>query len=148
MVTFDHEGAHLAVCHVSQSYSANGRPDALLFKSSTPVTQELMKSLESVYEKCLTYELQDRGFYVETQVPVPLTYRGIALGEGFKADMIINRKVIVELKSLEIVKAVHKKQLLTYLKLADKRVGLLLNFGDVLLKGGIHRVVNNYIDDF
>ena len=88
--------------------------------------------LESVYEKCLTYELQDRGFYVETQVPVPLTYRGIALGEGFKADMIINRKVIVELKSLEIVKAVHKKQLLSYLKLADKRVGLLLNFGDVL----------------
>ncbi|MDD7984054.1 GxxExxY protein [Lentisphaera marina] len=102
--------------------------------------------LESVYESCLTYELRDRGFKVETQIVVPVVYRGMIFGDGFRADMLVNEEVVVELKSVENLKPVHKKQVLTYLKLMDKRLGLLINFGEVLLKDGVYRVVNQYKD--
>lgn len=98
--------------------------------------------LESVYEIILADELERRGLTVDRQVSVPVIYKGRILDEGFRADLIINEKVIVELKSVEQVKDVHKKQLLTYLKLSKKKLGLLINFGESLIKHGISRVVN------
>jgi GxxExxY protein len=98
--------------------------------------------LESVYQLALVYELRKRELDVEAEVPIPISYDGIHLGEGFRADIIIEGKVILELKSVEKVAPVHKKQLLTYLKLADMRLGLLINFGAPLIKHGITRIVN------
>jgi len=98
--------------------------------------------LESVYETVLAYKLEKRGLKVERQVPVPIVYEGISFNEGFRADLIVEDKVIAELKSVETVAPVHKKQLLTYLRLADKRLGLLINFGAELIRDGISRVVN------
>ena len=98
--------------------------------------------LESVYEIVLAHELKKRGFRVKRQVPVAIVYDDIKFDEGFRADLIIEDKVIVELKSVENVIPVHKKQLLTYLRLADKRLGLLINFGAELIRDGISRVVN------
>jgi GxxExxY protein len=103
--------------------------------------------LESVYEIVLVHELRRRGLAAERQVPVPIKYDSIAFDEGFRADIIVEEMVILELKSVESVAAVHKKQLLTYLRLADKRLGLLINFGGELIKTGITRVVNGLVDD-
>ena len=97
--------------------------------------------LESVYETCLTYELSRRGLSVQRQVPIPVTYRDMVFNEGFRADLIVNNSVIVELKSQESVKSVHKTQVITYLKLSKLKLGLLLNFGEALMKNGITRVV-------
>jgi GxxExxY protein len=102
--------------------------------------------LESVYETLLAHELEKRGFNVKMQVPVPIVYEGITFNEGFRTDLIVEDKVIVELKSVETVAPVHKKQLLTYLRLADKRLGLLINFGSALMRDGITRVVNGLED--
>ena len=99
--------------------------------------------LESVYEVVLAHELKKRGMKVNRQVPVAIVYDEIKFDEGFRADLIVEEKVIVELKSVEKVSPVHKKQLLTYLKLADKKLGLLINFGAELIRDGISRVVNN-----
>ena len=99
--------------------------------------------LESVYETLLSYELKKRGLKVERQVPVAIVFDGIRFDEGFRADLIVEDKVIVELKSVENVVPVHKKQLLTYLRLTDKRLGLLINFGSELIRDGISRVVNS-----
>lgn len=98
--------------------------------------------LESVYEAALAYELQQRGLAVAKQVSIPVAYENVRFEEGFRADLIVEDKVIVELKAVEEVLAVHKKQLLTYLRLADKRLGLLINFGAALIKDGISRIVN------
>jgi len=98
--------------------------------------------LESVYEAVLAHELEQRGLAVARQTPIPVLYEGVQLEEGFRADLVLENKVIVELKSVEEVAPVHKKQLLTYLRLADKRLGLLINFGAALIKHGITRVVN------
>lgn len=98
--------------------------------------------LESVYHQALVYEIKKRGLLTEIEVPISIVYDDVKLGEGFRADIIVEKKVIVELKSVERVVPVHKKQLLTYLKLADKRLGLLVNFGAPLIKHGITRVVN------
>lgn len=98
--------------------------------------------LESVYETVLAHELRARGYEVNLQVSIPVTYEGIMLEVGFRADMIVNDFVIVELKSVESILPVHKKQLLTYLRLSGKRVGLLINFNSELMKDGITRVVN------
>ena len=97
---------------------------------------------ESVYESILFHELKQRGLEVERQKAVPIIYNGRHYDEGFRADLIVNDCIIVELKSVEKVSPAHKKQLLTYLKLTDKRVGLLINFGENLIKNGIHRIVN------
>ena len=99
--------------------------------------------LESVYETVLAYELKKRGLKVISQTSVAIVYDDIKFDEGFRADLIVEEKVIVELKSVEKVIPVHKKQLLTYLRLADKRLGLLINFGSELIGDGISRVVNN-----
>ncbi len=98
--------------------------------------------LESVHEIILAYELSERGLKVKRQVPVTIVYNDMKFDEGFRADIIVEDKVIVELKSVEKVVPVHKKQLLTYLRLADKRLGLLINFGSELIRDGISRVVN------
>ena len=98
--------------------------------------------LESVYETILEYELKKAGLKVQRQQPVPLKYDDIKFEEGFRADLIVEDKVIVELKSVEQLAKVHFKQLLTYLRLADKKLGLLINFGAPLIKDGIFRVVN------
>jgi GxxExxY protein len=103
--------------------------------------------LESVYETVLAAELDDRGLQVVRQQPVPVRYGSLTFDEGFRADLIVNGKVIVELKSVERIIPVHKKQLLTYLRLADKRLGLLINFGSFLLKDGIWRIVNGLPDN-
>ncbi len=98
--------------------------------------------LESVYLHVLAYELRKRGLRVETEAPIPVVWEEVHLDVGFRADLVVEGLVIVELKSVEAVAPVHKKQLLMYLRLADKRVGLLINFGVELLKDGIHRIVN------
>jgi GxxExxY protein len=98
--------------------------------------------LESVYETVLAYELQKRGLRVVRQQPIPVIYDEIHMDDGFRADLIVEGRLIVELKSLEVIAPVHKKQLLTYLRLSDRRLGLLINFGSEFIKDGITRVVN------
>ena len=98
--------------------------------------------LESVYEQVLALELGGRGLFVERQVPVDIRYRDQVISVGFRADIVVERSVILELKSVEKVNNVHKKQLLTYLRLADFKLGYLLNFGEELMKNGITRSVN------
>jgi GxxExxY protein len=99
---------------------------------------------ESVYREILAYELQKRGLTVKQEIPIPVIWEGIKMEIGYRADLIVEGKVLVELKSLEKIHPVHSKQLLTYIKLLDIRVGLLINFGSDLLKNGITRMVNNY----
>ena len=100
--------------------------------------------LESVYEEVLAYELTaEGGLNVARQVVLPVIYKNIKMDLGFKADLIVNEKVIIELKSVEAIQAVHKKQLLTYLKLANMKLRLLINFNTALIKDGITRIVNN-----
>ena len=101
---------------------------------------------EIVYEVTLAHELKKRGLAVERQVPIPIEYDSIKFDEGFKADVIVEDKVILELKSVEQLTKAHKKQLLTYLRLADKRLGLLINFGEALIKDGIVRIVNGLVE--
>lgn len=98
--------------------------------------------LESVYEVILSRNLQNSGLKTARQVSIPIEYNGIRFDEGFRADIIVEDKLIVELKSVENIQPVHKKQLLTYLRLTDMRLGLLINFGTSLLKDGISRIVN------
>lgn len=98
--------------------------------------------LESVYEAALVYELKKLGIYFENQVDVPAVYDEVKLEVGFRADLIVDKKVIVELKSVETLAPVYKKQLLTYLKLSKKKLGLLVNFNVDLIKDGITRIAN------
>jgi GxxExxY protein len=102
--------------------------------------------LESVYEVILAHELRKRGFTVDRQVPIPIHWDGMQFQEGFRADLLVQGKVIVEIKAVERVLPVAKAQTLTYLRLANKRLGLLLNFGEILLKDGITRVVSGLED--
>ena len=98
--------------------------------------------LESVYEATLAYELRKAGLKVERQVAIPIQYDELSFDEGFRADLLVEDKVIVELKSVEQLARVHGKQLLTQLRLSHRRLGLLLNFGEVHLKDGIERIVS------
>ncbi|MEI8205691.1 MAG: GxxExxY protein [Kiritimatiellales bacterium] len=98
--------------------------------------------LESVYDVVLAKELETRGLRIQRQVPVPIKYEGLIFEEGFRTDIIVEDKVILELKSVENMTAVHRKQLQTYLRLTGLKLGLLLNFGASLMKDGIVRAVN------
>ena len=98
--------------------------------------------LESVYETVLCHELRKRGRKVERQVAVPVVYDGLQFEEGFRADIVVEDKVVLELKSVEHVLPVHSKQTLTYIRLMDKRLGMLINFGAARIKDGIWRIVN------
>ncbi len=104
--------------------------------------------LESVYEVLLVHLLKEAGLKVERQVPISIQFRGIQFDEGFRADVIVEDKVILELKSVESVSKAHKKQVLTYLKLTGKKLGYLLNFGEGMMKDGISRVLNGPIKQF
>ena len=97
--------------------------------------------LESAYEACLIYDLRIAGLSVEQQKPLPVTYRGIELECGYRMDLIVEGKVIVELKAVEKLLPIHKAQLMSYLKLSDCKIGLLVNFNVEVLKNGIQRVV-------
>ncbi len=99
--------------------------------------------LESVYETALAFDLREVGLHVRTQVPMPLIYKEIKQDIGYRLDILVENKVIIEVKSVENLAPVHFSQTLTYLKLADKRLGLLINFNTKVLKEGIHRLVNN-----
>ena len=99
--------------------------------------------LESVYEAVLAHELRLRGLRVEIQQAIPVFYEGVQLEIGFRADLVVNGKVVIEIKSVEAVTPVFAKQLRTYLRLMDKKLGLLINFNVNLIKDGITRVVNN-----
>jgi GxxExxY protein len=98
--------------------------------------------LESAYEIVLKYELEKRGLRTVRQQEIPIVYEGARIELGFRADLIVEDKVIVEIQSVETLAPVHKKQLLTHLRLADKRLGLLINFGVVLIKDGVMRIAN------
>ena len=102
--------------------------------------------LEKVYEAILAKQLRKQGLQVDRQVPIPIEFEGEKFEEGFVADLIVNKKVIIELKSVEQINKVHKKQLLTYLRLTNLKVGYLLNFGEALMKDGIHRIINGTLD--
>ncbi len=101
---------------------------------------------ETVYEVLLAYMLREAGLKVERQVPIPIKFHGIQFDEGYRADIVIEDKVILELKSIESVNNAHKKQVLTYLKLANMKLGYLLNFGEELMKDGIFRIINGYLE--
>lgn len=100
--------------------------------------------LESVYEKALVIELTNKGIKAERQVPVNIFYKGVELGEGLRIDVLVEDSLVVELKSVDTLNKVHYKQLITYLKITNKRVGLLINFNESNLMDGIKRIVNNY----
>jgi GxxExxY protein len=102
--------------------------------------------LESAYEQCLYYELTKAGLYTEKQKALPLVYEDVKLECGYRVDMLVENKVIIEIKSVEALNEVHLAQVLTYLKIADRRVGLLMNFNVARISLGIKRIVNNYID--
>ena len=102
--------------------------------------------LESVYEEALMFELASRGIQARRQVPVRATYKGKDLGMDFVMDILVENSIVLELKSVEELHPVHYKQLLTYLKLADKRLGFLVNFNEHILKNGIKRVANNFVE--
>jgi GxxExxY protein len=99
--------------------------------------------LESVYEELLAFELTDYGLFVERQKPIPVLYKNTKMEIGFRADLIIEHKVIIEIKSVEAIAPVHQKQLLTYLRITGNKLGLLINFNSALIKDGIQRIVNN-----
>ena len=120
----------------------------VIVDSALTVHRELGPGLlETVYEVTLAHELKQRGLNVQRQVPVPIKYRDVVFVEAFRADIIVDEKVIIELKSVERVIEAHKKQVQTYLRLTGCKLGFLLNFGEALMKRGITRVVNGLEDD-
>jgi GxxExxY protein len=115
---------------------------SVLIDSAFKVHQTLGPGLlESVYKACLCIELGKRGIFYETEVPIPLVYEGISTGTGLRLDLLVERSLIVEIKSLEQLLPIHKSQLLSYLRLADLRLGLLINFNVALFKQGVKRII-------
>ena len=102
--------------------------------------------LESAYEACMVFELVDRGMSVEQQKPLPVIYRGVTLDCGYRLDLLVNGKVIVEFKAVDKLLPIHEAQLLSYLKLSGCKAGLLINFNVKVLKDGVKRVANNFPD--
>ncbi len=98
--------------------------------------------LESAYEACLAHELDLRGFRYQRQLPVPLNYKGKIVEVGFRADIVIEQKLLIELKAVDAVLPLHQAQVITYLKLLRMPLGLLVNFNEVLIKNGVHRIFN------
>ena len=99
--------------------------------------------LENAYEACLAYELRAAGLKVQTQVPLPLIYRDVKLEVGYRLDILVEDLVVIEIKAVDALAPIYNAQLLAYLKLSDKKLGLLINFNEVRLRHGIKRVVNN-----
>ena len=103
--------------------------------------------LESVYEVVLAHELRKTGIVVERQKPMPITYDGLLFEEGYRTDLLVESKVIVELKSITALSAAHSKQVLTQLRLSGLKLGLLINFGETHLKNGIKRIINGQLEE-
>jgi GxxExxY protein len=101
--------------------------------------------LESVYQRALAHMLEREGFTVDRHVPIPFEFEGMRFEEGFRADLVVEDRVILELKSVEMVTPAHQKQLLTYLRLSGLKLGYLLNFGRAVMKEGIYRIINGII---
>ncbi len=101
--------------------------------------------LESTYETCLAYELKQIGLNLQTQVALPVVYKEVKLNAGYRIDLLVENRIIIEIKSVEVLADIHTAQLLTYLKLKDLKLGLLINFNEVLLKKGLKRVLNGYL---
>lgn len=99
--------------------------------------------LESAYQECLNFELLKAGLVVEKQKPLPLIYQDIKLEIGYRVDLLVNNKVVIEIKAVETILPVHKAQVITYLKLSGCKLGILINFHEALLKDGFKRIVNN-----
>jgi len=98
--------------------------------------------LESAYESCLSWELRQRGFDVEKQVPVPIRYKGLTLDEGYRIDLLVEKKLMLELKSIDKLQPIHMAQVLTYLKMTGLKMALILNFNVLFMRSGIKRIVN------
>ena len=98
--------------------------------------------LESAYEECMVFELKNRGILVDRQQELPVLYKGVQLNVGYRIDLLVNGQVVVELKSVQCLEKIHEAQLLTYLKMAKKKFGLLINFNVPILKQGIRRLLN------
>ena len=137
-----------------KTYHAKSRMDveeisAIVVDTALKLHRDLGPGLqESVYESVLSKMLEQRGLLVERQKPIPIRYQGVELDEGFRLDLLVNGQLIVELKSVENIHPVHPKQLLTYLRLMNLPLGLLINFGAPLLKDGLKRIVNNHKFDY
>ncbi len=115
----------------------------LIVDSAIQIHREMGPGLlETVYEVVLAHKLREKGLNVKRQVSIPVEYRGFRFEEGFRADLIVESKIIIEMKCVERLNNAHKKQLLTYLRLTDLRLGYLLNFSESLMKQGIVRIVN------
>ncbi len=120
----------------------------LIIKSAIEVHRELGPGLlESIYEMCLAHELHEQGIPVLQQLAVPIIYKGVRMPNDLRLDLLVDERIIVEVKAVEEFHPVHQAQLLTYLKLTDKRVGLLLNFNSPVLIKGIKRMMNGYLLD-
>ncbi len=118
----------------------------LIIKSAIEVHRELGPGLlESIYEMCLAHELREQGVKVLQQLSVPIIYKGTRMPNDLRLDLLVDDRIIVEVKAVEEFHPVHQAQLLTYLKLTDKRVGLLLNFNSPVLVKGIKRMMNGYV---
>ena len=129
------------------SFSKNQLAKFILDAAFTVHTRTGPGLLETVYEVVLAHELRKQGLHVQRQVPVPIRYDELEFEEGFRADLLVEDKVIVELKSVEKLAPVHGKQVLTQLRLSGQKLGLLINFGEVHLKDGIKRVANGLPDE-
>jgi GxxExxY protein len=117
-----------------------------IIQSAIRVHNELGPGLfESIYEEVLFYELNKKGMFIERQVSIPVIYDNRRMEVGFRADLIVEREVLVEIKSVETISSVHKKQVISYLRLTNLEIGLLINFNEELLKDGITRLFNNYL---
>jgi len=115
----------------------------IVFESGLKVHCELGPGLlESAYEECLCYELLQKGVSVEKQKPLPLVYQEVKLEAGYRLDLFVEKKLMVEIKAVEALNDLHMAQILTYLKLSNCKLGLLMNFNTVLFKNGVRRVVN------
>ena len=101
--------------------------------------------LESAYEECLFYELQKSGVFVEKQKALPLIYEDVKLDAGYRVDLLVEKKIVIEIKSVEALNDLHLAQILTYLKLSNCKLGLLINFNTVLFKNGVKRVINGIL---
>ena len=101
--------------------------------------------LESAYKKALVFELSRNGYKAEVQKSISINYEGITIDEGYRADIVVNDIVLIELKSVKQIEDIHLKQLLTYIRLSNKKLGLLINYNEILLKNGIRRVINGTI---
>ncbi|PIU63852.1 MAG: GxxExxY protein [Armatimonadetes bacterium CG07_land_8_20_14_0_80_40_9] len=118
----------------------------IIVDTSVAVHKELGPGLlETVYEVILAYELERHGLSIKRQVSIPIEYHGIKFDEGFRVDILVENKVIIELKAVESINKAHKKQVLTYLRLTGCKLGYLLNFGEALMKDGISRIINGEI---